>query len=190
MAENKEKIEEKKDTKTKTTKKKTATKKKETPQETRTDRQKSVKIELNEMIPVRSVTQGGLTYISPKTGFTVTWDEYGTEEYIEFSELLTMKASRNKFLSEPYLVIDDEDVVKKLGLTKLYEEMVDFDNLEDFFNQRPSTMEEKLEKLPRGIKKLIADKSRKMIQDGELFDIRKIKIIEKKLHLDLQMLMD
>lgn len=169
---------------TKTTKsKKTSTKKIAT-------RKKAIKIDLNEMIPVRSVTKGGLTYISPKTGLTVIWDDYNTVEFLEFGELLTMKASKGRFLTEPYVVIDDEEVAEKLGLTGIYENMIDTENLEDFYKQSIDAMREQLEKLPRGIKKLIADKSRELVQEGKLFDIRKIKLIEEKLAVDLQILMD
>lgn len=167
------------------------TKKKETAKETKEPiRKKAVKIELNEMIPVRSVTKGGLTYISPKTGLTVMWSDYNTEEYMEFGELLTMKASKMRFLTEPYVVVDDDTVAEKLGLSKLYEDMIDIEDIEDFYEKKVEKMEEILKKVPRGIRKLIADKSRELIQKGSLFDIRKIKLLEKELEIDLQILME
>ena len=142
------------------------------------------------MVLVRSVTKGGLTYISPKTGFEVLWHDLGAEQYMEFGELLTMKASKPRFLNEPFVVVDDEDVAEKLGLLSVYKDMIDVEDLEDFFTMSPSKMEAKLEKAPKGTKKLVADKSRELVQNGQLFDIRKIKIIEKNLMIDLQMLMD
>ena len=153
-------------------------------------RRKAMQIDLNEMICVRSVTKGGVIYISPKTGMQVTWEDAGVEEYIEFGELLTMKASRPRFLNEPFIVVDDEECAEVLGLTKMYETIAGVDDLDVFFSQKPDVIEAKLDKVPKGIKKLIGDKSRELVQKGELFDIRKIKILESKLEIDLQMLMD
>ena len=44
---------------------------------------------------------------------------------MNLAELMTMKSSKPKYLTEPYMVIDDMEVVEKLGLTKLYEDMFD-----------------------------------------------------------------
>ena len=153
-------------------------------------RQKVTKIDANELVCVRSVTKGGLTYISSKTGTTVKWENYGVEEYMEFGELLTMRASKPRFLNDPFIIVDDEDVAARLGLTKLYENMIDIDNLEGFYEQSLTAMEEQLDKVPKGIKRLISDKSRELIQNGALYDIRKIKLLEDKLQLDLQILLD
>lgn len=154
------------------------------------ERKKSVNIDLHEMIPVRSVTKGGLSYKSPKTGLLVRWNDYGSEEYLEFGEIMTMKSSKPKFLTEPYIVIDDEQVVEKLGLKELYANLEAVGNIETLFRDDVKTMEDKIAKMPKGIKKLAGDKSREMIQNGELYDIRKIKLLESKLNIDLQILMD
>lgn len=201
--EEEEKVE-KKDTKksTKKTAKKSTAKKKDKKEENieevetekekskTVERKKAKRIDPNELITVRSVTQGGLTYISKKTGTVIEWTEYGVEEYMEFGELLTMRASAPKFLNDPFIVVDDEDAAERLGLTKMYADMVDIDNLEGFYKQSPDKIEKQLEKMPRGIKRLIGDKARDLIDDGELYDLRTIKIIEEKLQLDLQILMD
>lgn len=197
----------KKATKTPVTKKETAktkpTKKAETKveetvevkeevvEETKTPRRKkTTQIELNEMICLRSVTKGGLTYISPKTGMEVTWDDYNTEEYIEYGEILTMKSSKPRFLTEPFVVIDDVEVAEKLGYQKMYDEMLDVDNLDSFYKSTIEEMEEQLEKSPKGIKRLIGDKAREQIKDGELVDIRKIKLLEDELKIELSVLID
>lgn len=153
-------------------------------------RKKAVDIDLHELIEVRSVTNGGLTYISPKTGMKVRWQETGDVEYMEFAELMTMKSARRGFLEQPLIVIDDEDVVEKLGLTKLYENMFDIDDIDSFFELSVTKMSEQLETMPRGIKTLVADKATKMIKDETLYDLRKIKLLEDKVRIDLQILMD
>ena len=154
------------------------------------ERKKSANIDTNSQILVRSVTKGGLTYISPKTGMQVTWDNYGTEEYIDYGEILTMKSSKPRFLTEPYLVIDDEEVAIKLGYKKMYDEMIDIDNLENFYKQSLEEMTEQIEKSPKGIKKLIGEEAASQMKDGNLNDIRKIKLLEEKLNIELSNLLD
>ena len=159
-----------------------------TPQETK--RKKAIEIDLHEYIPVWSVTNGGLNYISRKTNNIYRWQNYGDVEYIEFGELITMKSSKPKYLNTPRIIIDDAEVVEKLGLSKLYENMFNIDELDDFFRLSASKMEEKLNNMPEGFKSLIKDEAVKKIKDGSLYDLRKIKLLEKKVHVDLQIIMD
>ena len=163
---------------------------KEVVEEKPKERKKAIDIDLHEFIEVRSVTNGGLSYKSPKTGVIVRWRECGDTEYIEFTELMTMKSSNPRFLNEPLIVIDDEDVVAKLGLSKLYEDMFDVDKLEEFFEYSVTKMTELLETMPSGIKTLIGDRAVNMIKDETLYDLRKIKLLEDKIKIDLQILMD
>ena len=154
------------------------------------ERKKAVNIDLHELIEVRSVNKGGLTYKSPKTGVVYRWEECGNTEYLEFAELMTMKSAKPRFLNEPFIVIDDVDVVEKLGLTKLYDEMYDVNDIDNFFNLSVTKMTELFSTMPNGIKTLIGDKAISMIKDETLYDIRKIKLIEESVQIDLQILMD
>ena len=189
----KEVVEEKKETTRKPATKKTTAKKEEVKKEEVVEepkRAKVKKIDANELITVRSVTKNGLTYISKKTGTEVKWSEYGAEEYMEFGELLTMKASKPRFLSDPFIVIDDEDVAERLGLTKMYSEMIDLQNINGFYSLSLEEMKEKIDKMPVGIKRLVSDRARELVETGVFYDIRKIKLLEKELKIELQLLID
>lgn len=153
-------------------------------------RRKTVEIEPNELIDVRSVTHGGLTYISPKTNMKITWRRYGDTQPVEYSELLTMRATTRVFLEEPCIVIDDEQVAEKLGLTKLYEQLSETEDLDAFFNKSVIEMQEKIKKAPRGIKEAIRYKASELVRNGSLYDMRKIKMLEEELRLDLMILID
>lgn len=153
-------------------------------------RSRAVDIDLHELIEVRSVTHGGLVYISPKTNMKVLWEQLGDVEYMEFAELVTMKSAKPNFLNKPLLVVDDEDVIQKLGLTKLYEDMYNVDNIDEFFDLSVTDMSEQLKTMPEGIKTLVGDKASAKIKDETLYDLRKIKLIEEKANVDLQILMD
>ncbi|MBG9464217.1 MULTISPECIES: hypothetical protein [Bacillus] len=151
---------------------------------------KKKQINRNQLVSCFNVTSGSLKYISKKTGLETVWSAYGDEEYIEVSELLTMKSSQPKFLTEPWIFIDDEEVVQYLGLSKVYQHIIPIDEVEEFFNLSATDAKDILPKLPRGMKELIADKARKGVESGEFNNLQLLKLLEKELHLDILSLAD
>jgi len=148
------------------------------------------KVELDDLVACRNLTSGRLVYISKKTGFEAVWSEYGDVEYLPVSELLTMKSSQPKFLKDPWMFIDDEDVADYLGLTKLYETIIPVDELEDFFELSANEARQILPKIPKGTKTLLSERARQGIQDGSLNNLQLIKLLEQELQIDLINLMD
>lgn len=151
---------------------------------------KKKKIERDDLVACRNLTSGRLTYISKKSGSETVWSEFGDVEYIDVAELLTMKSSQPKFLKEPWVFIDDEDVADYLGLRQLYETIIPIDEVDDFFRLTAQEAKQFLPKLPKGMKTLIAEKARKGIQDGSLNNLQLIRLLEQELQLDLISLMD
>ncbi|AZV43720.1 hypothetical protein BAOM_3111 [Peribacillus asahii] len=145
-------------------------------------------VDLDILVSCRNVTDGLLVYVSKKTGLETIWSEYDAEEMLTVGELLTMKASQPKFLKEPWLIIDDEDVAEHLGLTKMYEDLVEIEDLDEFFESPVSEMEQVLTKLPKGLKETVSIRARKKIEDETLYDTRKIRLLEDKLKIDLSIL--
>lgn len=152
--------------------------------------QKKKQIDRDSLISCFNLTSGKLTYISRKTGLQTVWSNYGDVDYIEFAELLTMKASQPKFLNEPWIFIEDEEVVNQLGLKELYKNIIPVNEVDDFFKLDANNAREILPKLPKGMKELIGDKARKGIQDGDLNNLKLIRLLEQELHLDLISLME
>ena len=150
---------------------------------------KKVRKELdrNMMVECRSVRYGTLTYVSKKTLGETNWNEFGDVEYLDLAELLTMKGSQPRFLTDPWIIIEDEDVVEFLGLKSVYEKIVSPENIAELFYQSPEELEETLVKAPRGTKDLIADKAREMVANEQLYDTRIIKVLNKVLNIDLFM---
>ena len=152
--------------------------------------QKKQQIDRDSLISCYNLTSGKLTYISRKTGLQTVWSNYGDVEYIDFAELLTMKASQPKFLNEPWIFVEDEEVVNQLGLKEMYKNIIPVDEVDDFFKLNVNKAREILPKLPKGMKELIGEKARKGIQDGSLSNLQLIRLLEQELHLDLISLMD
>jgi hypothetical protein len=144
-------------------------------------------LDRNMMVSCRSIVQGELTYVSRKTGLETSWANFGDEEYIDLGELMTMKAGQPKFLNNPWIMIDDQDVVEYLGLKAMYDKIVAVDQLDEFFYKQVDEMIEILKKAPKGTRKLIADTARVKVEDGSLDSMRIIKALENELTIDLSM---
>lgn len=146
-----------------------------------------VQIDLKEMVPCRNVTNGSLTYVSRKSGTEVNWSEFGDVEYIDVAELLTIKTGQPRFFNEPWIMIDDENVIDYLGLRSIYDRIVNPDNIDEFFYLQAEEITEKLSKAPHGTRDLVASKAREMVENESLYDVRIIRAIEKELRIDLSM---
>lgn len=147
-------------------------------------------IDRDYMVSCRNLTSGRLTYISKKTGLETVWSVFGDEEYIDVAELLTMKSSQPKFLKEPWLFIEDEDVVEYLGLKELYQSIIPIDEVEEFFSLPVAEARKVVPRLPKGMKTLISERARQGITDGTLYNIQLIRMLEQELNLDLISIME
>lgn len=148
-------------------------------------RQKAVAIDANDMIPVRNVSSGSLTYISKKTGLEVRWMNPNDVELIPYAELQTMKAGQPAFLTRPFCIIEDEQVVDAMGLRNTYETFVAIKDVGEFFRLPVDQMEAQIKIAPKGIKETIAQHARTLVEMGQLDSVRIIKMLERELTVDL-----
>lgn len=141
--------------------------------------------DLNEMIPVKNITNSSLVYISKNNhGLRIDWTEFGEEVYIEYKELVNMRGSQRRFFEQPWIVCDWE-VLEDLRVDQYYKDLIDLDNLDDIFALEPSALGTKLEKLPRGVRQLVADRANELVRNKELDSMNKIRKIEQVLKIDL-----
>lgn len=144
------------------------------------------KINKDEMIECKNITNGTLVYASRKTGAEYHLEGFGAVEWFSVDELITMKSSMGKILTEPWLAIMDDDVIDYLGLRHVYDKIiVPIDNLGVIFNKSVKELTKILDIAPNGIKTLIASKAKEMVENNQLDSIAKIKLIEEKLGIEL-----
>lgn len=152
-----------------------------------TQKKKSEVRDMHELIPCRSIVMGQLIYKSPKTmGYTVIWNNFGDVEYLELGELIAMKNVYPRFFSEPWIMIDDVDVIKYLNLEKYYKNIIDVDNIDLVFDLPLEKFVDTLQKVPRGIKNVIVQRAVELIKEKKLDSIAKIEAIEKTFSVDLR----
>ena len=150
-----------------------------------------VKRDPSEYITCRSVRFGELILIGPKTRTPYRWANEGDVAEVEYQDLLSWKAQRHKYLFEPMIIIEDEDIVDewKADLGKLYDELQAID-IQAMFKLPHRQFVAQLKKLPKGMKTTVQNMAYSMIQNRTLYDLRTIDAIDEILGTELKMMIN
>jgi len=151
---------------------------------TKTEVIKKRKFKSDDEIEVANYTTGRCIYINPHTYQEWNWEGFGDTQPIPFGELVVMKANFPKFLTDPALVILNEDVAKYFHLTEQYKTILKPNDMDEFFNLEENKMVNFLNKTSKQTKRLIAIITKQKIKNKELGDFFKIKLIEETLNAD------
>ena len=145
----------------------------------------------NELILCRSVRFGGLRLIGPKTHMPYEWANEGDVREVEYQDLVSWRALRHKYLFEPMIIIEDEDIVEewKADLGDLYDELQNID-IKAMFKLPHRQFVAQLKKLPAGLKTTVQNMAYSMIQDRTLYDLRIIDAIDEILGTELKMMIN
>lgn len=143
----------------------------------------------SELVPCRSVRFGELILIGPKTRMPYSWANEGDFRDVEYQDLVSWKALHSRYLYEPMIIIEDEDIVEewKADLGALYDSLQQID-LKEMFKLPHRQFVSQLKKLPDGMKSTVQNMAYAMIQDGTLYDLRTIKTIDEVLGTELKMM--
>ena len=146
----------------------------------------------NEMVTCKCMVKGGLIYKSKKNiGSDTTWDDYGSEEDLDIGEIMTIKASVPRFLTEPWFkIMNNDDLVEYLGLTKMYNAILAVEDIDIVFSKKPEAIQKLLQEVPKGMKELIVDRAKQLIVEKNLYDLRVINTLEKELKVDLKIFIE
>lgn len=145
-----------------------------------------VGLSLDDIIPVKSITFGGLTYKARSTNAIYRWPTIGSLEYMSISELNEMNNYKRAYLNKPLVILMDERAIKKFRLQKVYENVAQINNLKSLFKSDISTIEKTIDMaIDANMRDILISKVRQMIKNGTLTNINIIKLLEKKLQHDL-----
>lgn len=133
----------------------------------------------SDLVECRSVTGGELILIGDKSKLQYTWADYGDTAWVEYQDLQALQSRRSGFLTKPRFIIEDEDLVEQWGsmLKPIYDK-INTQTIEDFFELPLNKFKAQLKIMPEGLKDAIKTKAVQMIQDEELYDIRKVREID------------
>lgn len=147
------------------------------------------KIPLDIIVPVICNTVGGAIYISKKSGYPVEWDDYGTEEFMELSELVAMRNSDRRFFTDNWIVLGDTDEYTAIELydflkvLKYYENILTPSNINSIFEMSSDNIIKVISGMSRGMKSTIASVVLQKIQSNELDSQSKINAFEDALNV-------
>lgn len=133
---------------------------------------KKNKISLKREIACMSYCTGKLYYTSNKTGEEFLWREMGEVLYLPYEELVFMKKKYPVYLTEPWVIILDQDVIENLDLSDLYENKIIFisefdDWMKKDWNEKQKSLKNMSNESVRNIGKHIA----KMIENQQITNV-------------------
>ena len=145
----------------------------------------------SELILCRSVRFGELRLIGPKTRMPYSWANEGDVREVEYQDLVSWRALHSRYLFEPMIIIEDDDIVEewKADLGKLYADLQDID-VKALFKLPHRQFIAQLKKLPAGMKTTVQNMAYSMIQDRTLYDLRIIDAIDETLGTELKMMIN
>lgn len=148
----------------------------EAPKKTASTKKAPKKFAPDERIECRSVTGGELILIGPKTGLQYTWADYNDISWVEYQDLQALQSRRSGFLVKPRFIIEDADLIEQWGsmLKPIYDK-VNTEDIEAFFELPLNKFKAQLNVVPVGLKDAIKTKAVQMINNEELYDIRKVR---------------
>lgn len=132
-------------------------------------------------IPCKSITNGGLYMPGLKSNILYSWVDAGDIVEVEYQDLQAAIRSNNGYVMNPLFVIEDEELVSQFPqLKKLYEVLYSVGELEDVVTElSPGDMKATILSLPKGAQDAIKHLASKMVSDGRLDSVKKIKTLDE-----------
>lgn len=144
------------------------------------------------LICIKNIARGKLIYKSKRTiGYTLEWQKKGDINYIELSELMFLKNTDRRFVTEPWIRIAEDDeieILKYLQVFDFYKEILGLNNISDILRLDFDKFKKKFDKLPEGYKNSVVEQAAEMIASGELDSLKIKNYIEKTMDIDLSIL--
>lgn len=143
-------------------------------------------------IDVKSVTQGSLSYFDTRTGMRLEWNEYGAKIRMTENEIINMHASYPDYLTIPLVIVEDEDILRKLNIDTIYNNK-NFEvskNLSNFFNLSFNEMKNYIVDISEEVKDNIKVLALEKYRNKEITDLNLLNFLKENLNLDLSLFED
>lgn len=146
---------------------------------------------IDTVIPVKSITFGGLTYKSRTNNAIFRWNQIGAIEYMTVADLNEMNNYKRDFLNRPLVILMDERAIKKFRLTPVYENVAKINNLKQVFASNMATIERTIDTaLQVNMRDILVSKVSQMIKNKTLVDINVIRLLSRRLSYDFEEILD
>lgn len=154
------------------------------------------KIPLDTNVTVMCNTPGGAVYISRKGGYTVEWDDIGGIEYMELSELQSMRNTDKRFFEDSWIVVVDaedsngneyspREIYEFLRVAQYYEGVYTPETIEEIFNKTSIEIIRDITPLSVGMKNTISTYAKKKY-DADDIDLNIVNALEQALGIQFK----
>lgn len=147
-----------------------------------------IKIPLDTVVPVICNVVGGAVYESQKfKGYPISWDSFGSIEYMELSELVSMRNTARRFFEDNWIILGDTEDYSSaelydfLKVSQYYKNIYTPENIDNIFELDPNEIIKTISNLSKGMKSTIATRAKEKIDAKELDSNNKIKALEAAL---------
>lgn len=135
----------------------------------------------NDLITVRSVTQGELLLPGKKSQILYHWSAYGDITEVEYQDLYSLKSSRSQYIYGPLFVIEDEELLSMpqwKDVKAVYEKMYSNEDISAVLRLPVTKFKSVLKQAPAGFLNSIKIEIATRIEEGSFDSIQKIKAID------------
>lgn len=113
------------------------------------------------------------------------WVEVGDVQEMTYKQLKMMKAKHPRYFSDKWLLPMDKNVVKKLGLEKVYANNMSRGDLKKLYGSDVMEVEELLSGLSSEAKTKLIQKVEDAVKNGKIVNVKIIRVLEKHLGVEL-----
>ena len=145
------------------------------------------KITSNTIVECKNGVHGPLIYISSRTaGYTVEWEDFGDIQEIEYGELVAMRGSQPRFFRDNWILIEDAEVLKQLGVSQYYRNALTTENFDEVFYWSADKIHSDVPKMSEGMHDSIRMRAKELMKADGLDSRSVIKALNEVLHCDLE----
>lgn len=127
-------------------------------------------------------------YTCSKTMESFAWEEVGDEQEMTYMQIKTMKAKHPRYFTEKWLLICNDEALKKLNLTSVFSAKITAADMKKFYGSDVGVAKELLAGLTDDAKNGLMDKVAKAVKNGNIANVKMIRMLEKQLGIELMQL--
>lgn len=138
------------------------------------------KFEAMEGVMCRSIVDGVLVMGGIKSNNFYKWADTNDVAEVEYQDLVSAVRSNTKYVFAPFFIIENEDFLAQFPqVQKVYDSMYTTKDLKEILSLPVPAMMDAINTLPSGSKDNLRDIAGKMILNGQLDSVQKIKALDE-----------
>ena len=137
------------------------------------------KFEAMDGVLCRSIVDGVLVMEGIKSKNFYKWADVNDVAEVEYQDLVSAVRSNTSYVFAPLFIIEDEDFLEQFQqVQKVYDSMYTTADLKEILKLPVTSMMKEIESLPSGSKDNLREIAGKMVLNGQLDSVQKIKALD------------